>query len=371
MNSADVLVVGGGPAGLAAAIALRQAGREVVVADGAGPVIDKACGEGLMPRALKSLRALGVDLPVDAGRPFRGISFCVPGAAARAPFAGACGVGMRRTELHGLLVEHAQAAGVVLRWNSPMQLEPDGTALIAGERWTAQWVIGADGRRSAIRRAAALEPRESVGVGSERFGFRQHFRAVPWSHDVEVYWTDGVQAYVTPVAEDQICVALVGEEKNCRLAALSCLFPELAARLAGATCLTSERGAMTSCRRIPRLARGNVLLIGDAAGSVDAVTGLGLSIALEQAVELGAALQAGRPEKYARRALALQRMPRTMSSVLTFLSRHPEICRRVIVASAREARVFARLTASHSGTRSALAWRAGTLARLGWHFARA
>ena len=64
-SSSDVLIVGGGPAGLAAALALRQRGATVAVADVRTPPIDKACGEGLMPDSLRELALLGVDLTPD------------------------------------------------------------------------------------------------------------------------------------------------------------------------------------------------------------------------------------------------------------------------------------------------------------------
>jgi len=62
-RQSDVFIVGGGPAGLAAAIALRARGFGVTVADPALPPIDKACGEGLMPNALRTFERLGVSLP--------------------------------------------------------------------------------------------------------------------------------------------------------------------------------------------------------------------------------------------------------------------------------------------------------------------
>ena len=70
----DVLVAGGGPAGLAAAIGAARAGRSVVIAEPRAGIIDKACGEGLMPGALARLGALGIEsVP---GMPFRGIRYC-------------------------------------------------------------------------------------------------------------------------------------------------------------------------------------------------------------------------------------------------------------------------------------------------------
>ena len=71
----DVFIVGGGPAGLATGIAIRQRGLRVVVADLARPPIDKACGEGLMPQTVAELKALGVTLGPSQAVPFRGIRF--------------------------------------------------------------------------------------------------------------------------------------------------------------------------------------------------------------------------------------------------------------------------------------------------------
>ena len=74
LDSTDVFVIGGGPAGLAAAIAARQLGFRVVVADGAKPPIDKACGEALMPDALKALERLGVAPAANEACRIRGVS---------------------------------------------------------------------------------------------------------------------------------------------------------------------------------------------------------------------------------------------------------------------------------------------------------
>src|ERR1700733_7420655 len=147
MNSTDVLIVGGGPAGLAAALALRQRGAAVTVADARKPPIDKACGEGLMPDSLRDLALLGVELTPDDGMAFRGIRFVnhekdrddepreTDVATAQFP-AGAgfdlgLGVGLRRQTLHNRLIARAEAAGVDLRWQSQVQLKQDGRVLVA------------------------------------------------------------------------------------------------------------------------------------------------------------------------------------------------------------------------------------------------
>src|SRR5580693_6699524 len=71
----DVFIAGGGPAGLACAIAAAQRGLTVEVADGMSPPIDKACGEGLMPDTIAALADLGIDLNSTESAPFRGIRF--------------------------------------------------------------------------------------------------------------------------------------------------------------------------------------------------------------------------------------------------------------------------------------------------------
>src|SRR5882762_7406456 len=103
----EVLVIGGGPAGLAAGIAARLKGFEVIVADGAKPPIDKACGEGLMPQTVMSLRELGVSIHPSEGRKFQGIRFIEGTTSIEARFPAAAGLGVRRTVLHQRLVERA------------------------------------------------------------------------------------------------------------------------------------------------------------------------------------------------------------------------------------------------------------------------
>ena len=114
-SETDVLVIGGGPAGLATALAARQIGFDVVLADRAQPPIDKACGEGLMPDALDALRRIGVDLGRGHGAPFRGIRFLDQKLEAEASFpSGRFGLGVRRTELHRILVDRAKDVTNVL-----------------------------------------------------------------------------------------------------------------------------------------------------------------------------------------------------------------------------------------------------------------
>jgi 2-polyprenyl-6-methoxyphenol hydroxylase-like FAD-dependent oxidoreductase len=116
-HSTDVFVIGGGPAGLAAAIAARRRGFEVTVADLEHPPVDKACGEGIMPDGLAAARALGVNLEGE-GQAFRGIRFCHGGERVQADFPQGRGLGIRRTALHRIMAEQAERAGVRLAWGT-------------------------------------------------------------------------------------------------------------------------------------------------------------------------------------------------------------------------------------------------------------
>jgi menaquinone-9 beta-reductase len=208
-SKTDVLVIGGGPAGLAAALAARQKGFEVVVADRSRPPIDKACGEGLLPDGVAALRRLGVELG-HVGTPFRDIRFLDNELQVEAPFAGnvSCGLGIRRTLLHQILMEHAEDAGVIACWQSRVEGYSSSGVLIDG-RIVCRWVIGVDGFHSKVRQWTGLQ---QVWNGARRIGLRQHFRLRPWTDFVEVYWSNHCQAYVTPVGPEEVCVAMIANE---------------------------------------------------------------------------------------------------------------------------------------------------------------
>ena len=168
-----VLVIGGGPAGLAAAIAARMKGFDVTVADGAKPPIDKACGEGLMPSTMAALRELGVAICPGDGQVFRGIRFLDAVTSAETSFSGASGVGVRRTVLHQKMVKRVQECGITLLWNTPVAgLSNDG-AILGGTVVKARWIIGADGIHSCMRRRIGLGANARQGV---RFAQRRHYR---------------------------------------------------------------------------------------------------------------------------------------------------------------------------------------------------
>src|SRR6202012_4453537 len=122
MVRCDALIAGGGPAGLSAAIALRQKGLDVLVADALRPPIDKACGEGLMPDARRDLAALGIEVGPQDGASFDGIVFASRLYQAAANFHQGSGMGVRRLRLHSLLMRRCQDLRVRLAWGSRVQV---------------------------------------------------------------------------------------------------------------------------------------------------------------------------------------------------------------------------------------------------------
>jgi menaquinone-9 beta-reductase len=336
-KTTDLFVVGGGPAGLAAAIAARLKGLDVMVADAAQPPIDKACGEGLMPDSLEALRRLGITFDPGQSFAFRGIRFMGAGGMVASDFPARHGIAIRRIRLHQLLIDRAQELGVKLLWR---------THITRFDDIRARWIVGADGENSRVRRWANLDAMRSE---SYRYGFRRHCRVRPWSDFMEIYWGPGCQFYVTPVDGGEACVALITRDPHLRLDAALSRFPELARRLHAAPIVSQERGSVTVTRRLKRIYRGRTVLIGDASGSVDAITGEGMSLSFRQAILLADALESGDLHQYQTAHRRMRRRPACMAQLMLLLDRFPGLQSPVLRTFAAKPVVFERLLAVHAG----------------------
>jgi menaquinone-9 beta-reductase len=338
----DVLIVGAGPAGLAAAIASANKGLHVEVIDAMQPPIDKACGEGLMPDAMRSLAHLGFDLNIDLRKVeshlLRGIRFHSEQAttSAEASFPATPGRGIRRTALHQLLLDRALALGVRFHWENSVQgIEPTATGhLLRTNRQTlrTRYLIGADGHQSRIAAWAGLS---KAYTHSRRIGLRQHYAIAPWTNFVEVYWSNHGQAYVTPTSSNEVCVAFVSNKKFPTVNHALTHFPALQRELASATLSGAPRGSITLGRTLRRVTTNNIALIGDASGSVDAITGSGLGLCFHQAIALANSLHIEDLASYQCAHRNIQRPSRIVSRSLLLMDRFPRL--RALTLNAFEA----------------------------------
>jgi flavin-dependent dehydrogenase len=342
----DVAVVGGGPAGLAVAIGAALRGLDVVVLERKSWPVDKACGEGLMPSGVRALERLGVKglLNRSTCAPFVGVRYLQEdGSSAEACFPEAPGLGVRRTALSAALVERAQGVGVKLLPHTALQTHrrlPSHVELDTGQgRIDAKLLIAADGMNSQVRLREGLDVRAR---GARRFGMRQHFRLAPWSSFVEVHFSYGVEAYVTPAGSDRVGVAFLWEDGRVAapvsFQALLARFPRLVASLSGSA-VDSERCGLGPLRRTARQRTlDRLVLLGDAGGYVDAITGEGVSLALQSAEGLAAilpeALERGATRDSLRAfelsaARAFSRYSRLTNGML-LLAKYPKVRRRLI-----------------------------------------
>ncbi|MDF5753765.1 NAD(P)/FAD-dependent oxidoreductase [Spongiactinospora sp. TRM90649] len=327
----DLLVAGGGPAGLATAIHAALAGMEAVVVEPREPPVDKACGEGLMPTGALVLRSMGV---APDGRPLRGIRYLSPAHRAQAPFRAGPGLGVRRTALHAALHRRAEELGVrVVRDRVGDLRQEPGSVRAAGLR--ARWLVAADGLHSPLRAALGLDLPDTR---PRRYGQRRHYRTAPWTDFVEVHWASGAEAYVTPVGDDLVGVAVLSSERRGFEEHLA-RFPGLLARLTGPPD-GRVRGAGPLRRRARTRVAGRVLLVGDAAGYTDALTGEGISLAVLSARALVACLRAGRPQAYEAAWRRLSRRHRLLTEGLLLARRMPGAENVIVPAAERLPPVF-------------------------------
>ena len=342
----DLVVVGGGPAGLATAMASHRLGMRVMVADAAYPPVDKPCGEGLMPDSLAALRAIGFDVAGLECYPFRGIRFMDSGVTVEADFPRGQALGIRRALLHRRMAEQAADAGIDLWWGTAVEgLETEGVR-IRGEKVPCRWIAGADGGHSRVRQWSGLDALTKEKV---RFGFRRHYRVAPWSEYMELYWGQGCQVYVTPVAPDLVCVASISPDPRLRLAGALAQFPTLEARLARGRAEGPERGAVSAMRRLRHVCGPAIALVGDASGSVDAITGEGMCVAFQQARALAACFAAGTLRGYERAHRRILRRPSWMAEGLLLAGRCRRVRRIGMQALAERPALFAGMLAVHLG----------------------
>ncbi len=304
MNPRDAVVVGGGPAGTAMAMFLRQQGRDVLLIDEARFPRDKVCGEGVSPEAWRLLGALGVAERIRALRPWplRGMALTSPAGVSftghyRGPIE--AGFAVRRKDFDRSLLEAARAAGVEVREGTrALDLVLDhgrvsGVVCQNGagpETLSARLVIGADGRRSVVGRRLGLL-REHCSL--RKFAVRGYWDRVQGLGEVgEMHVGGGGYCGIAPLSATSANVAFVLDRARIKSAGGDIegfyrsslqLWPRIAERLQGARLLEPPKAIGPLALEARRVTAPGAMLVGDSAGFYDPFTGEGVTLALRSA----------------------------------------------------------------------------------------
>lgn len=343
----DAVVVGGSVAGASAARELGRRGFRVALLEKARFPRPKACGEGLLPHGVRALAESGLDFP---GVRVRGIRFVSPsGLTVESDFPLGPGLVVRRERFDAFLFRAAASTPNVEAFEET-PYDPD--------RWPARWVIGADGLRSQFHRRPEF-PASPPAV--RRVGFSAHVRGLDVDRErIEVILHEGGEIYLAPSDGDEALVACLcrreampeGATNEERMLHGLLSVDLLRGRTHGIAFTTPALAVSPLGLRVGAVVAGNALLVGDAAGAPDPVTGEGMSLAILSARAAAEAIASGRPGDYeqARRRLAAgsdwlgrwllraARYPAVADRVVGSLLKHPELLTKLLEIAVGERR---------------------------------
>ncbi len=364
----DVAIAGGGIAGSTLAILLGRQGFSVELFERGEFPKEKACGEGLMPGGVAVLQRLGLADAV-RGAPFHGVRYHFGDLVAEGRFPRIAnmpttGYGQRRKHLDQTLFQAAAAAPNVKVHTSTQVSAPlveNGRVvglLVDGQPHRASLVVAADGSHSPIRHALALD----VPARRKRFGMRAHFRLAPGQDQaawVDVFVGRGHELYVTPLPHREFLVAALAdvqareESPECAFHRWSLAQPGLAARLEGAQQVSDLIGASPLERRARAGVAPGVVLLGDAAGSTDPITGGGMAQALMTAELFAHYLSSARAAneisdptwlwKFERDRRAMLRNYRAVTRMTLWLAGHRRLAHGAVLSLRLWPALFSRL----------------------------
>jgi flavin-dependent dehydrogenase len=303
---ADVAIAGGGPAGAALAIELGRRGVRVNLYEKARHPRPKACGEGLLPHGVVALNAIA-GLP-DAPR-VRGLRFIAGTASTAADFPEGFGLVVRRDRFDAWLFEKAASTpNVDARMEAPYRSE--------GE----PFVVGADGRHSHFHRQF-----EVTHPGHARVGLSTHVLGFDGVTDrVEVFFHRDGELYLAPTGGGETLVAALFHRDRFRRDGLMHLInsiPEVRERAHRVELTAPVRAASPLGLHLPRIVDRGLLLIGDAAGAPDPITGDGIAMAMASVQHAADAIVSGDLQVYERVRLTMGRNADRLGRLLLAVSR--------------------------------------------------
>jgi flavin-dependent dehydrogenase len=363
-ESREVVVVGGGPAGCATAIFLKERGHDVLLVDSARFPRDKICGEGVSPEAWRLLRAMGAADRVRAHgpKPLRGMRLTSPdGTSFVGEYGGARepGFALRRFDLDLALLETVRGRGIdVAEDTRAIDVRVEGGVVTGlslsrgsgpGTVCGARLVVAADGRGSLVARRLGLL-REHPRL--RKFAVRGHFEDVLGLGDYgEMHVGGGGYCGIAPLSRTAANVAFVLDRREMAKAGGDVLafyrdtlrrWPRIAERLAGARLLGTPRAIGPLALEARGVSAPGALLVGDAAGFYDPFTGEGVTLALrsaEMAADVGSrALRRGPPHdlrEYDRLRRAATRHKFRLNHLLQFVVEWPGLSNAVAARLAR------------------------------------
>lgn len=304
---ADVAIAGAGPAGATLALELARRGMRVAIHEKTRTPRLKPCGEGILPHGVAALRAIGGALP--EGVRVRGLRFIVDGESIEADFPDGEGLVVRRDRLHAWLRER-------LTGSTSVTFQQGRPFAHAGE----PLVVGADGLHSQFHRR--LPARR---IGHPRIGLSTHMTGITHLQDrVEVFFHALGELYVAPSGGGEALVSALLYQRTFRRDALTWLLrdiPELRDRVRRIEMSTPLLASAPLGLDVPRVVAPGLLLIGDAAGAPDPITGDGLALAFASVVPAADAIVAGDLDAYQRARHALGATPARLGRLLLRLSR--------------------------------------------------
>jgi len=342
----DAVVAGGSVAGSMAARELARRGFRVALVEKARFPRPKACGEGLLPHGVAALREMGLEPP---GVRVRGIRFVSPsGITAEADFPGGPGVVVRRDRFDEMLFRAAAGTpGVEAFEGAPYE----------AERWPARWVVGADGLRSLFHRRPEFP---SSPPSARRVGISTHVRGLDVNRErVEVILHERGEIYLAPSEGGEALVACLfredqlppGSSNEDRVLGLLLSLEVLRGRTRGVAFTTPALAVAPLGLRVGAVAAGNTLLVGDAAGAPDPITGEGMSLGILSARAAAEAVAAGDLDRYAPERRRLAAGSDWLGRWMLRAARYPAIADRVVGSLLEHPGLFTKLLEISTGLR--------------------